>query len=212
MLSDGNYLLHSNGEIRKKLWIGYLNAFNHTFGPMAALAWPAALVVIGAGIANVGLHIDQAINGTTPMERKAAVKAAIFGSVDVLFNLPFLRGAAELAEAAETEEALASGGSVQERNGETPAMPSLSVDADATGPSDMDILAPFETNEVLDGDFPVSDEGKFQGIYQPETGGNYIAIGDSFYLVSYSNEHEGLDNRRPGQSLLLLPQHTGTPE
>ena len=122
MLSDGNFLLHSNGEIRKKLWIGYLNAFNHTFGPMAALAWPASLVVIGAGIANVGLHIDQAINGTTPMERKAAVKAAIFGSVDVLFNLPFLRGAAELAEAAETEEALASG-EASKTEIETPAMP-----------------------------------------------------------------------------------------
>ncbi|TFB44969.1 membrane-targeted effector domain-containing toxin [Pseudomonas sp. F01002] len=193
MRSDADFLLHTNGEIRKKLWIGYLNAFNHTFGPMAALAWPAALVVIGAGIANVGLHIDQAINGTTPMERKAAVKAAIFGSVDVLFNLPFLRGAAELAEAAEiaeaaeTEEALASG-EASKTEVETPTMPSLSVDADATGPSDMDILAPFETNEVLDGDFPVSDEGKFQGIYQPATGGNYIAIDDRFFQVRYSNE------------------------
>ena len=187
MLSDGNFLLHSNGEIRKKLWIGYLNAFNHTFGPMAALAWPASLVVIGAGIANVGLHIDQAINGTTPMERKAAVKAAIFGSVDVLFNLPFLRGAAELAEAAETEEALASG-EASKTEIETPAMPSLSIEADATGPSDMDILAPFETNEVLDGDYPVRDEGKFQGIYQPATGGNYIAIDDRFFQVRYSNE------------------------
>ncbi|MGZ7455412.1 membrane-targeted effector domain-containing toxin [Pseudomonas sp. Ma2-10] len=185
MLSDADFLLHSNGEIRKKLWIGYLNAFNHTFGPMATLAWPAALVVIGAGIANVGLHIDQAINGTTPMERKAAVKAAIFGSVEVLFNLPFLRGAAELAEAAETEEALA-WGEASKTETETPAMPSLSVDA--TGPSDMDILAPFETNEILDGDFPVSDEGKFQGIYQPATGGHYMAIDDRFFQVRYSNE------------------------
>jgi hypothetical protein len=193
MLSDANFLLHSNGEIRKKLWIGYLNAFNHTFGPMAPLAWPAALVVIGAGIANVGLHIDQAINGTTPMERKAAVRAAIFGSVDVLFNLPFLRGAAELAdaadisEAAETEEALASG-EAPKTEIETPAIPSLSVGAEATAPSDMDILAPFETNEVLDGDLPVSDEGKFQGISQPKTGGNYIAIDDRFFLVRYNNE------------------------
>jgi len=193
MLSDANFLLHSNGEIRKKLWIGYLNAFNHTFGPMAALAWPAALVVIGAGIANVGLHIDQAINGTTAMERKAAVKAAIFGSVDVLFNLPFLRGAveladaAEIAEAAETEEALASG-EAPKTDIESPAIPSLSVDAEAIGPSDMDILAPFETNEVLDGEFPVSVEGKFQGIYQPATGGHYITIDDRFFQVRYSNE------------------------
>ncbi|MFJ2367197.1 membrane-targeted effector domain-containing toxin [Pseudomonas sp. NPDC087697] len=187
MLSDANFLLHSNGEIRKKLWIGYLNAFNHTFGPMAALAWPAALVVIGAGIANVGLHIDQAINGTTPAERKAAVTGAILGSVDVLFNLPFLRGAAEFAEAAEAEEVLTSEQELRAEV-ETAAPPSLPVETIAPGPTDADMLTPFETNEVLDGYSPVSDEGKFQGIYQPETGGNYIAIDDRFYQVRYSSE------------------------
>nr|WP_283183101.1 membrane-targeted effector domain-containing toxin [Pseudomonas sp. PMCC200367] len=185
MLSDANYLLHSNGEIRKKLWIGYLNAFNHTFGPMAALAWPAALVVIGAGIANVGLHIDQAINATTPAERKAAVTGAILGSVDVLFNLPFLRGAAEFAEAAETEEA-EEVLTAEEDPGESGITVHPPVEAIAPRPSDSDILAPFETNEILDGYSPINAEGKFQGIYQPETGGNYIAIGDSFYLVRYS--------------------------
>ncbi|KJZ36794.1 membrane-targeted effector domain-containing toxin [Pseudomonas fluorescens] len=193
MLSDGNFLLHSNGEIRKKLWIGYLNAFSHTFGPMAALAWPAALVVVGAGIANVGLHIDQAINGHTPAERKAAVTGAILGSVDVLFNLPFLRGAAELAETSdfaeitETEETLASGPEPKSEVELTPS-PTLPFETVVATPADADILAPFETNEVLDGDFPVSDEGKYQGIYQPRTGGNYIAVGDRFYQVRYSNE------------------------
>jgi hypothetical protein len=188
MLSDANFLLHSNGELRKKLWIGYLNAFNRIFGPMAAAAWPAALVVIGAGIANVGLHIDQAINATTPTERKAAITGAILGSVDVLFNLPFLRGAAEFAEAAqaetEAEEVLTTEGNPEE-SGTTVHPP---VEAIAPHPSDSVILAPFETNEILDGYSPINAEGKFQGIYQPETGGNYIAMGDSFYQVSYSNE------------------------
>jgi hypothetical protein len=188
MLSDANFLLHSNGELRKKLWIGYLNAFNRIFGPMAAAAWPAALVVIGAGIANVGLHIDQAINATTPAERKAAITGAILGSVDVLFNLPFLRGAAEFAEAAqaetEAEEVLTTEGNPEE-SGTTVHPP---VEAIAPHPSDSVILAPFETNEILDGYSPINAEGKFQGIYQPETGGNYIAMGDSFYQVSYSNE------------------------
>ncbi|WP_095131592.1 membrane-targeted effector domain-containing toxin [Pseudomonas sp. Irchel s3h14] len=188
MLSDANYLLHSNGEIRKKLWIGYLNAFNHTFGPMAALAWPAALVVIGAGIANVGLHIDQAINATTPAERKAAVTGAILGIVDVLFNLPFLRGAAEFAEAAEAETEAEEVLTAEKDPGESGVTVHPPVEAIASRPSDSDILAPFETNEILDGYSPINAEGKFQGIYQPETGGNYIAIGDSFYLVRYSNE------------------------
>ncbi|RON09396.1 hypothetical protein BK659_10725 [Pseudomonas brassicacearum] len=188
MLSDATFLLHSNGELRKKLWIGYLNAFNRVFGPMAAAGWPAALVVVGAGIANVGLHIDQAINATTPAERKAAVTGAILGSMDVLFNLPFLRGAAEFAEAAEaeaeTQEALTSEEELKEPD--TTIHPP--IESIESGPSDADILAPFETNEILDGYSPISDEGKFQGIYQPETGGNYIAIDDRFYLVRYSNE------------------------
>ncbi|MFJ7107560.1 membrane-targeted effector domain-containing toxin [Pseudomonas sp. NPDC098740] len=191
MLSDANFLLHSNGDIRKKLWIGYLNAFNHTFGPMAALAWPAALVVIGAGIANVGLQIDQAINGTTPMERKAAVTAAILGSVNTLFNLPFLRGAAELAQAAEfaeTAEAEEMLTSEQETETAVATPPTLPVEPVAPGPTDTQILGPFETNEVLDGESAVSTEGKFKGIYQPTAGGNYITFNDSYYLVRYSNE------------------------
>ncbi|WP_415773385.1 membrane-targeted effector domain-containing toxin [Pseudomonas sp. LB3P38] len=187
MLSDANFLLHSNGEIRKKLWIGYLNAFNHTFGPMAALAWPAALVVVGAGIANVGLHIDQAINDHTPAERKAAVTGAILGSVEVLFNLPFVRGASELVEALEVEEVLTPEEALS-ADVETGTAPLPAIEAIAPGPTDVDILTPFETNEILDGDAPVSDEGMFRGIYQPGTGGNYIAIDDSFFRVRYRNE------------------------
>ena len=184
MLSDANFLLHSNGEIRKKLWIGYLNAFNRVFGPMAAAAWPAALVVIGAGIANVGLHIDQAINATTPAERKAAIKGAILGSVDILFNLPFLRGASEFAQASEAEEAIIPGEDLK-----SPSPPvQLPFESIKPDPGEASLLAPFETNEILDGYSPINEEGKFQGIYQPETGGNYIAMGDSFYQVRYSNE------------------------
>jgi hypothetical protein len=185
MLSDADFLLHSNGEIRKKLWIGYLNAFNRTFGPMAAFAWPVALIVVGAGIANVGLHIDQAVTGHTPMERKAAVTAAIFASVDVLFNLPFLRGASELKEAAETEETFKPGQQTEIAIGTTPPLP---IENAIAGPTDSEILAPFETNEILDRYSPISGEGKFQGVYQPDTGGNYIAIDDRFYQVRYLND------------------------
>jgi hypothetical protein len=108
--------------------------------------------------------------------------------VDVLFNLPFLRGAAEFAEAAqaetEAEEVLTTEGNPGE-SGTTVHPP---VEAIAPHPSDSVILAPFETNEILDGYSPLNAEGKFQGIYQPETGGNYIAIDDRFYQVRYSNE------------------------
>ena len=104
---------------------------------------------------------------------------AILGSVDVLFNLPFLRRRQNSPKPP----------SRRNREEENPNCPHThpSFEPHCT-PPDADIFAPFETNEVLDGDSPVNDEGKFQGIYQPGTGGNYIAMGDSFYLVSYSNE------------------------
>ena len=104
MHSDADLSLHSNGELRKKMWIGYLNAFLRVFGSMAAVGWPAALAVVGAGLADMGLNIDQAINGTSKADRKAGVIGAIASGIDVLFNLPYLRGAAELSEVSEASE------------------------------------------------------------------------------------------------------------
>jgi len=106
MLSDATFLMTSNGEMRKKLWMGYLNAFGRMFGPLAAVGWPVALAVVGAGLANVGLNVDQAINGKTSTERKAGVTGAIFAAIDTLFNATFLKGAG-IPEIAEADGALA---------------------------------------------------------------------------------------------------------
>ncbi|MDI2591788.1 membrane-targeted effector domain-containing toxin [Pseudomonas sp. 681] len=92
MLSDATFMMTSNGELRKKLWMGYLNAFGRMFGPLAAVGWPVALAVVGAGLANVGLNIDQAVTGKTAAERKAGVTGAIFSAIDTLFNAMFLKG------------------------------------------------------------------------------------------------------------------------
>jgi len=80
--------LTSNASLRKQIWIGYLNAFIRVFGAVAPLGWPVALTLVGAGLANVGLNIDQAVNGNTPRLRKAGVLGAVFNSVFVAFNLP----------------------------------------------------------------------------------------------------------------------------
>jgi hypothetical protein len=88
MASDATSLLTSNASLRKQLWIGYLSAFTHVFGALAPLGWPVALTVVGAGIANVALNIDQSIHGASAAVRKAGVEAAIFNSIFVLFNLP----------------------------------------------------------------------------------------------------------------------------
>src|SRR5690606_35958744 len=82
--------LTSNASLNKQLWISYLNAFIRVFGAAAPLGWPVALTLVGAGLANVGLNIDQAVNGNTPGLRKAGVLGAVFNSVFVAFNLPML--------------------------------------------------------------------------------------------------------------------------
>ncbi len=108
MLSDAVFMMHSNGELRKKLWIGYLNAFGRTFGPLAAVGWPVALAVVGAGIANVGLNIDQAVNGKTAAERKAGVSGAILAAIDTLFNATFLKTGERLPEITQASDTIAS--------------------------------------------------------------------------------------------------------
>ncbi len=191
MYSDADLSLHSNGQLRKKMWIGYLNAFVHLFSSMAGLGWPVALAAVGAGIADMGLNIDQAINGSTKAERKAGVLGAIFSGIETLFNLPFLRGATELAEVSEASETFTPQDSVTEPVNERPTSPSglPPIARFAPGPAyaeqGAELLSSFETNEVLDGLLPVSDEGKFAGIYQPPNGGNYVLINDSYYLVRY---------------------------
>lgn len=84
--------LTSNATLRKQAWQSYLGAFIRVFGGLTVLAWPLALVAIGAGIAKVGLDIDQAANGRTAAQRQAGVMAAIFDSLFVLFNAPLLAG------------------------------------------------------------------------------------------------------------------------
>ena len=192
MYSDADLSLHSNGQLRKKMWIGYLNAFVHLFSSMAGLGWPVALAAVGAGIAEMGLNIDQAINGSTKAERKAGVVGAIFSGIQTLFNLPFLRGATELAEVSEASETFSPQDSVTEPVNERPTSPSglPPIARFAPGPAyaeqGAELLSSFETNEVLDGLLPVSDEGKFAGIYQPANGGSYVLINDSYYLVRYA--------------------------
>lgn len=99
MSAEAALSLTSNGDLREKLWIGYLSAGVKVFGPMAVVGWPVALPVIGASIANMGLNIDQAVNGKTAEERKASVLGAVLSGIDILFNLLVLKGPGSLEEA-----------------------------------------------------------------------------------------------------------------
>ncbi|VVN70107.1 membrane-targeted effector domain-containing toxin [Pseudomonas fluorescens] len=177
MISDANYLMHSNGELRKKLWIGYLNAFNRLFGPLAAVGWPVALVVVGAGIANVGLKIEQAVNANTLAERKAAVIGAIFTAVDTLFNATFLKGSGALPEIAEANEFIAPEEKLAEAAIPQASLPTLEeLTPGRVYPLEqLDSLTPFKT-EITEPTRLDFEEKKYFGILQTPKGKNYILM------------------------------------
>ncbi|MFF7108452.1 dermonecrotic toxin domain-containing protein [Pseudomonas sichuanensis] len=200
MLDDAHFSLRTNSDLRKQLWIGYLKAFGQVFGPMAAVDWPVALAVVGAGLAETGLNIDQAINGHTTLERKAGVTGAIFAAINTLFNATFLRSApgkplAELGESAQASEA----GAIEED--------AASPEPDETQPQEEDraieaddlhawvprpfwpgesweLLAPFETNVLLTGD---PGSGVLEGVYIQD-GQFYVLVDELPYQVRYVNE------------------------
>ena len=98
MFAEANLALISNSDLRKKLWMGYLSAGLKVFGPMATVGWPLALPVIGAGIVNMGLNIDLAVNGRTAAERRVGTLGAVLNGIEAVFNVPFLIGSGELLE------------------------------------------------------------------------------------------------------------------
>lgn len=204
MIDDAHFSLRSNADLRRQLWIGYLKAGLQVFGPMAAVSWPVALALVGAGIAEMGLNIYQAIHGHTTRERKAGVTGAIFAAIETLFNATFLLSApgkplTDFADAAQaggaTEERLAPAPaeeSAQEHSGE-PEEESASEVADAietwvpqpfrpTG--SWDALRPFETNVVL-GSRPGT--GFLEGIHMQD-GQFYALIDDMPYQVRFVPE------------------------
>ncbi|WGK91607.1 membrane-targeted effector domain-containing toxin [Pseudomonas migulae] len=210
MLEEADLTLVSNGQMRKQLWLGYLTAALHAFGPLAVLGWPIALPVIGASIAAMGLNIDKAVNGKTAAERKAGIIGAVLDGINVLFNLPLLKevsvldetgAAAEAAEAAEmadlnktldpeettgTQEPQAPDESeeVTLQPGELPGVPDETAQA-------IDVPEHWQSNEILES-YPMATSGKFQGVYtldsQPS---NAILINEQAYFVRFEADANG---------------------
>lgn len=91
--------LQTNAHLRAQLWIGYLGAFIKLASPAAPLAWPLALAVIGAGVANVVLNSREAMHAATAQKRREAIVNAVESALIVAFTLPFAFAddAAELA-------------------------------------------------------------------------------------------------------------------
>ncbi|WP_192562298.1 membrane-targeted effector domain-containing toxin [Pseudomonas gozinkensis] len=221
MFAEADLSLTSNGDLRKKLWIGYISAGLKVFGPMAMVGWPIALPVIGASLANMGLNIDQAVNAKTAEERKAGVLGAILSGIDALLNIAFLKGTGALAEFSESPQAIDAGelteaGTASELEAEhpneiVPVLEELSS-APAETPQMPRIAQRYQSNEVLDGLTPVSEPGKYQGIYRLNAEPSCaIVMNDTAYYVRYFTDSQGggfwaiVDPVKPNQLIHALP-------
>ncbi len=90
MLIEANLRLHSNSDLRKQLWIGYLSAGSRMFGPAAMVAWPVALLAVAASATKLALQIDQAVHAADATSRKAAILGAVMTSIELLLNATLL--------------------------------------------------------------------------------------------------------------------------
>ncbi|MFM9381786.1 membrane-targeted effector domain-containing toxin [Pseudomonas sp. UV AK001] len=221
MSAEADLSLTSNGDLRKKLWIGYLSAGLKVLGPMAVVGWPVALPVIGASIADMGLNIDKAVNGKTSEERKEGVLGAVLSGIDALFNTPFLMGSGALpefdlpSEVSETSE-LAESGTPAELESEEPNE-ILPVAQELPLPTSetvqvRQIPQHFQSNEILDGLNPVAEPGKYQGIYRLNADSPYaIQMNDTAYYVRYFSDSQGggfwaiIDPAKPNQLIHAIP-------
>ncbi|MGF6088151.1 membrane-targeted effector domain-containing toxin [Pseudomonas sp. 18173] len=211
MLAEARLSLTSNGDLRKKLWIGYLSAGVKVFGPMAVVGWPIALPVIGASIANMGLNIDQAVNGKTSEERKAGILGAVLSGIDLLFNLLVLKGpgalneigpevdAAEAKEMADLRETLlpdkGSAGGTESAVGGSKVTPGEPRKKTSTVPDH------FKISQPLADDTLVREPGRYQGTYLLQSNpSSAIKIGDDAYYVRYVNDPNG-----PGYLAIIDP-------
>ncbi|MFJ2486006.1 membrane-targeted effector domain-containing toxin [Pseudomonas sp. NPDC087639] len=230
MLAEANLALTSNSDLRKKLWIGYLSAGLKVFGPMATVGWPLALPVIGAGIANMGLNIDLAVNGRTAAERKTGTLGAVLNGIEVVFNVPFLIGTGaylEVGPQVEFAEAEEMAGLIEFTSANEPFLPprdqaslliadeeademanEIPVEVTPTAPLPQRPSAPkvpvrYQCNELLDRYYAETEPGKFQGIYRLDNAHPYaIDIDGSAYYVRYFDASES-----SGNWAIIDPQH-----
>ncbi|MDH0746523.1 ADP-ribosylating toxin [Pseudomonas sp. GD03842] len=159
MREDVHTLLTGNASLRKQMWIGYLGAFIQVAGAFAPIGWPVALTLVGAGVASIGLNIDQAINGRTAPLRKSGVVGAIVNSIYLLFNLPLLADIRGLATSISQLEHEAVDG--------------------------LEALEALEGNAILPPATSLTDASPYRGIHVLENGENWISLNDRSFRVQY---------------------------
>jgi hypothetical protein len=215
MAADAHFALTANADLRKQMWIGYLGAFGHLAGGLAAIDWPVALAAVGASLADTGLNIDQAINGHTTAQRQAGITGALLGGIDTLFNAAMLRGAGVAREVDGTGARMAE--DTAPAVTEEPSPMPLPNDLEAFVPAPLRptegtrSLAPFETNVLLDGQSPLSLEGPMAHVYRID-GAFYLPMSEGAYQARYVAELKTwvvVDPQNPHSFYRNLPVRLG---
>ncbi|MDD1014231.1 membrane-targeted effector domain-containing toxin [Pseudomonas rubra] len=182
MHKEAKTALHSNSQLRKKLWIGYLSTTANLTGALGMLCWPVALAAVGADLASLGLNIDQAVNGRNTAERKAGVMGAIFSSIDALLNTLVVVGAAGELKALGEDSRLAEAKAVPPLPLEPLPLPKhLAVELEHNPLND------FVANVLLS-DEELANKGTLAGVYNPGDGHFYIQLDELPYQVRYIGE------------------------
>lgn len=169
MTADATTLLTDNSDLRKQIWLGYLNAFLSVFGNLAPLGWPLALAVVGASLISTGLSIDQAVNAKNAEQRRRGILGAIASAIYLFVNLPLLsRLGADVREPMR------------------PRSPTgLSAGADALPtPVATDPLSGMSNNVVLESLTPVSEQGLHEGTYRLGNGETWAFIDGQAHRLS----------------------------
>ncbi|MDZ5601607.1 DUF6543 domain-containing protein [Pseudomonas sp. RP23018S] len=88
---DADFLITSNSEISKRRWRGYLDSTLNLLLPLSFVVPGLAPLLAVGGIVQLGLGLDQAINGKTLQDRLDGVDHVVYG----VFNaVPFVAQAA----------------------------------------------------------------------------------------------------------------------
>ena len=171
---DAKELLASNHELRKELFLIDLEAFMRIVTPLA-LADPAvALVAVAAGSIAFGTHLAKAVHGQTQASRQAAFRAAILDALNILLDMPLLRGVGDdaLAELGGFEEL----GAALELDETDLAL----IDHTATANAQLDAVA---TQEDLTG--LTEGTGLYQGIYTTPEGNHYLRMDGKIFQAHH---------------------------
>lgn len=174
--SDAHVLMTSNTDLRKRMWMGYLDAFMNVFGGFAPLGWPMALTLVGAGVANVTLRVDQAITGKNAQERKAGLIGAIFNTIYLAFNLSVLIGMSRIASARGLDKPANVLPPASENTSTMTAHESIPM-ADLSG---------LEGNVILSPETPGS-LGRMRGVQRLVSGETWINLNDMPFRVVFND-------------------------